>query len=391
MWLWILAACDEYGLQSDNFDTGMEIEDIIDYCDGELCIDSSSPNWGPTTGGTEVRIYGTGFDGNIGVSFERLEVSNITRLGPNEIVLTSPQGPSGPVDVTVWSDYGEVTLSGGFTYSDNGAPVDTGGTDTGGTDTGSGSGGNNSGAGRVGGVVEYSMVVDGFLLATTEGYSVNANAMLHAPVSGSWLSWMAPVGSCLNFSDPLPLSNAPLSLGSWAYLTAPNGSIPMQQSGTKYASANLGTSDYIKGNSYDLSFPEQGIEIPNAVTTAMGMGQTFGPSHFFAGTDYSTNYYMSTSTYFTWDVDSDASSTMLFIFDVLDGSSGMSLGKFQCHSPDTGSYQLPPDIFTGALYGDIIIIQMLRLRTTNSISPIDGSTIEGFSTTGGIGVAFFVQ
>ena len=100
---------------------------------------------------------------------------------------------------------------------------------------------------------------------------------------------------------------------------------------------------------------------------------------------------MSTSTYFTWDVDSDASSSMLFIFDVLDGNNGLSLGKFQCHSPDTGSYQLPPEIFEGALYGDIIIIQMLRLRTTNSISPIDGSTIEGFSTTGGIGVAFFVQ
>lgn len=390
MWL-LLIACDEYGLQSDSLDTGMATEEIIEACDGELCIDAISPNWGPTDGGTEIRIYGTGFDGNIGVSFDRLEVSNITRLGPNELVLTSPQGPSGPIDVTVWSDYGEVTLPNGFTYSDNGAPADTGSPDTGSPDSGSGAGGNNSGAGLVGGVVEYSMVVDGFLLATTEGYSINANAMLHNPVPGSWLSWMAPVGSCLNFSDPIPLSNSPLSLGSWAYLTAPNGSIPMQMSGTKYASANLDTSDYIKGNSYDLSFPEQGIDIPNAVTTAMGMGQSFGPSNFFAGIDYTTNYYMSTSTYFTWDVDSDASSTMLFIFDVLDGSNGMSLGKFQCHSPDTGSYQLPPDIFTGALYGDLIIIQMLRLRTTNSISPIDGSTIEGFSTTGGIGVAFFVQ
>lgn len=390
MWLWTFIACDEYGLQSDNFDTGIDSqEEVVESCDGDLCIDSISPNWGPTSGGTEVRIYGSGFDGNIGVSFARLEVSNITRLGPNELVLTSPQGPSGPIDVTVWSDYGEVTLPDGFTYSDSGAPVDTGSSDTGSSDTGSG--GNNSGAGLVGGVVEYSMVVDGFLLATTEGYSINASAMLHSPVSGSWLSWMAPVGSCLNFSDPIPLSNMPLSLGSWAYLTAPNSSIPMQMSGTKYASANLGTSDYIKGNSYDLSFPEQGIEIPNAVTTAMGMGQSFGPSNFFAGADYTTNYYMSTSTYFTWDVDSDASSTMLFIFDVLDGNSGASLGKFQCHSPDTGSYQLPPEIFTGALYGDIIIIQMLRLRTTTSISPIDGSTIEGFSTTGGIGVAFFVQ
>ena len=136
MWLWMLIACDEYGLQSDSLDTGMATEEIIDACDGELCIDAIAPNWGPTTGGTEVRIYGTGFDGNIGVSFDRLELSNITRLGPNELVFTSPQGPSGPIDVTVWSDYGEVTLPNGFTYSDNGAPADTGSADTVSTDSG---------------------------------------------------------------------------------------------------------------------------------------------------------------------------------------------------------------------------------------------------------------
>ena len=395
MWLWMIIACDEYGLQSDNGDTGLTEEmEEVNNCDGELCIDSIAPSWGPTSGGTEVRIYGSGFDGDIGVSFARLEISDFTRLGPNELVITSPQGAVGPIDVTVWSDYGEVILTDGFTYSDNGAPIDTGSSDSGSSDSGStdtGSGGSNNGNGLVGGVVEYSMIVDGYLLATTEGYAINANAMLHNPTAGSWLSWMAPVGSCLNFTEPVPLSNTPLSLGPWAYLTAPNSSIPMQFNGSKYASTNLGTADYIKGNSYTLSLPDQGIEIPNVVTTAMGMGQNFGPSNFFAGGDYSTNYYMSTSTYFTWDVDSDASSTMLFIFEVLDGSNLTSLGQFQCHSPDTGSYQLPPEIFTGALYGDIIIVQMLRLRTTSSISPVDGSTIEGFSTTGGIGVAIFVQ
>ena len=169
MWLWTLIACDEYGLQSDNFDTGIETEEIIDNCDGELCIDSISPNWGPTSGGTEVRIYGSGFDGNIGVSFARLEVNTITRLGPNELVLTSPQGPNGPIDVTVWSDYGEVTLTDGFTYSDNGAPVDTGSPDTGNNDTGSGSGGNNSGAGLVGGDARRHARVDGGDLARDGG------------------------------------------------------------------------------------------------------------------------------------------------------------------------------------------------------------------------------
>jgi hypothetical protein len=391
MLLWMLMACDEFGLKSETSDTGLSgADEIIEHCDGELCIDDISPNWGPSTGGTEVRIYGSGFDGDIGVSFARLELSAITRLGPNELVLTSPQGSNGPIDVTVWSDYGEVVVENGFTYSDSGAPPDTGFEDSGSGDTGS-SGEDNSGAGQIGGVIEYSMVVDGYLLASTEGYSINANAMLHEPTSGSWLSWLAPVGSCLNFTGTTPLSNTPLSFGNWAYLTAPNSSIPMQFNGSQFVSSNLVTSDYIKGNSYDLSIPDQDLEIPNAVVTAMGMGQTFGPSQFFAGGDYSTNYYMSTSTYFTWDVDSDASSTMLFIFEVLDGTTFDSLGAFQCHSSDVGSYQLPPDIFTGALYGDIIIVQMLRLRTTSSINPMNGSTIEGFSTTGGIGVAIFVQ
>jgi len=402
MWLWTLLACDEYGLKSENLDTGIGVEIETELnCDQNLCIDSITPNWGPATGGTEVHIYGSGFGNDVGVMFSRFEITDLTRLGPNELVLTSPQGPNGSIDITVWSQDAEVIISNGFTYSDTAPPEDTGNNDTGNNDTGNNdtgnnggnnNGGDNSGSGLTGGLVEYSMVVDGFLLASQTGYAITANALLHQPTAGSWLSWMAPVGDCIDFTGSSTLSNQPLSLGSWAYLTAPNSSIPLQFNGNAFAASNLGTADYIKGNSYDLSIPDHNIEIPDAVVTAMGMGQTFGPTHFFAGGDYSYNYYMSNSTMFTWDVDSDAASTMLFIVQVVEGSAPTNtLLHFQCHVADTGFYQFPPDIFSSLWAGDLMIIQMLRLRTTTSLHPQNGSTIEGFSTTGGIGVAVFAQ
>ena len=398
MWLFLLA-CDEYGLSSEAVDTGLDDIEIAENCDNELCIDEISPNWGPTSGGTEVRIYGTGFDGDVGISFGRLEVSDFTRLGTNQLLMYTPQGTDGPISVTVWSDYGEVEIENGFTYSDNGIPQDTGTQDSGSQDSGTqdsgtqdtGYQGDNSGAGLTGGVVEFGLVVDGFQLVSPEGYVVTASAMLHNPTQGSWLNWLAPMGSCINHANPIPLVASGNSYGQWAYLNAPNGSIPLGYSNGKYMATGLTSGDYIKGNSYSLSIPDGGIDISDVVTTAMGMGQNFGPSHYFAGGDYSSNYYFKDGTFFTWDVDSDPNSSMLFIFEVLDGSSLASLGLFQCHVSDTGSYQLPPDIFTGAIFGDVIIVQMLRLRQSSAIHPLNGSTIEGFSTTGGIGVAIFYQ
>ncbi|MEC7985387.1 MAG: IPT/TIG domain-containing protein [Myxococcota bacterium] len=416
-WLLSLTACDEYGFSSENTDTAYIADsEENNLCDGALCIDEISPSWGPSSGGTEVRIKGSGFDGNVGVAFGRFEITDMTRLGPNELFLYSPEFPEGTVDVTVWSDYGEVVVPEGFTYSDSGAPVDTGNSGSGngdgnsGNDTGNGGGnngggsnggGNNGGGsngggggstnptGLTGGLIELSLIVDGFMLATTQGYSINASAMLHAPVNGSWLSWIPPKGSCA-FNTISPLSNAHLDIGTWAYLNTPAGSIPLQNTGTSYTAPNLTPEEYTKGASHDFSAPDIGLDIFDAVVTAKGLGTSFGPTHFFAGGDYSFNLYSPISTAFTWDVDNDAASSMLFIIEVLDGANPTtSFGSFQCHSTDSGYYQIPATLFDGAIYGDILIIQMLRIRQTTSIHPQNGSTIEGFSMTGGIGIAFY--
>ena len=93
-------------------------------------------------------------------------------------------------------------------------------------------------------------------------------------------------------------------------------------------------------------------------------------------------------TTFTWEPDTDPNTSMWFIVQVYDPVATY-LGGFQCRAPDTGSYIIPTQLFDGALTGDSLVIQMQRLRIGSSIHPQNGSTIEAFSITGGVGLATF--
>ena len=59
------------------------------------------PNSGPTAGGTNVTITGTGFQCVTGVKFGSTPAAAFTVVSPTEITATSPAGTVGTVDVTV--------------------------------------------------------------------------------------------------------------------------------------------------------------------------------------------------------------------------------------------------------------------------------------------------
>ena len=76
-----------------------------------------SPNSGPTDGGTEITITGTGFYPGASVMLGGKACTNVQVVSPTKITCVTPSAPKGAVDVTVTNDDGQVaTLSKAFTY-----------------------------------------------------------------------------------------------------------------------------------------------------------------------------------------------------------------------------------------------------------------------------------
>lgn len=76
---------------------------------------SVAPAIGPTVGGQTVTITGTAFDDALGVSFGGASATIVSSAAA-QIVVTTPPGAVGLVDVIVLTIYGSVTLSNGYQY-----------------------------------------------------------------------------------------------------------------------------------------------------------------------------------------------------------------------------------------------------------------------------------
>lgn len=97
-------------------------------CDsgGEMAITGINPRAGHIAGDQTVEIQGKNFRMDIGyaVYFGKAKAANVTIRSAEAIMVTSPSGSPGPVDVTVRPDNGAAfVLKQAFTYEDMGGSV----------------------------------------------------------------------------------------------------------------------------------------------------------------------------------------------------------------------------------------------------------------------------
>ncbi len=77
---------------------------------------SLSPDSGPSVGGTEVMLNGTGFTSDSNVFFGANSASGIVFIDSGTLVVNAPSGSEGSVDVTVLTEYGQATLPQAYSY-----------------------------------------------------------------------------------------------------------------------------------------------------------------------------------------------------------------------------------------------------------------------------------
>jgi len=90
-----------------------------------LSITSVSPNSGPVTGGTPIRVSGTDISNGATLTIKGVAAVNVVRVEDTLITGVTPAvATPGPADVTVTLENGKIaTLTGGFTYTTNQTPA----------------------------------------------------------------------------------------------------------------------------------------------------------------------------------------------------------------------------------------------------------------------------
>ncbi|HEY0217449.1 MAG TPA: choice-of-anchor G family protein [Cellulomonas sp.] len=84
---------------------------------GAATISSVVPNSGPTTGGTTVTLTGTGYTGQLAVTFDGAPAQIISNPNATTLVVVTPPGARGPADIAVTNGTGATgVLPRAFTY-----------------------------------------------------------------------------------------------------------------------------------------------------------------------------------------------------------------------------------------------------------------------------------
>ena len=91
------------------------LEDGFNYFT-PMRVDSLTPEIGPANGGTVVTITGEGFTESTQVRFGGIPAINVNVDTPQSLTVIVPAGPSGLVDVTLFSENGDLTLNNAYRW-----------------------------------------------------------------------------------------------------------------------------------------------------------------------------------------------------------------------------------------------------------------------------------
>ena len=294
------------------------------------------------------------------------------------------------VDVVVRSSLGEVTVPGGYTFSDSVIPDDTSGGDIDG----------------VGGVVEFSHLQ----IACTECFGatspqVSAFAAFHNATATTWTSWLPDPGSCVSNPSNTPPASSYLDIGTNIHLTAGSRSLTLTRTTVggqaQYDAGSLTDSDFQRNTAYDLEAADGGDWGPFTIVDAVTTGQMItsvtpnellyvATPRFLGGT--CTNYCAfdaqmsrqgTTISYSPFGV----TGTFVAMLGMYDGTSGNYIGTVLCRDYDNGSITIPASSLSAYAPGTLVAVYMYRYIIEWTANPASKSYVESVVSIGVLGTA----
>jgi len=258
----------------------------------------------------------------------------------------------------------------------------------------------------VGGLVDYIYNVIAcpacFGYTAAEQVQVTAAVRFHPPSSGSWLSWRPEPGRCIRDVSITELSTAGLDLGG--AITLSYGSMnwmlvrETDTTGSTYKSSGMTAEDWVNGGSYDIEVDGTadiaGFEAPGVAIAVEGFTdiQPIGILNGDAASAYRERISAENAT-FTW-APAGVGDGVVFMVAGSDPATGETRGIITCYAADTGSFTIPAEMFytptPWSLFDDLVIY-FHRYLLTETMSPIDGSTIQAVTKKGGVGTATLVE
>ncbi len=385
--LTMLAACN-FGLGLGKPDTGTAPAIL------ETRIDAITPSSGSFLGGTDVIITGSGFEGEVTVSFGgaqgRVELVDSRRL----TVTTPTVNRVVTVDVVVVGDNGADTQTAGFSFvapeSDTGGG---GGGGDGGGDTGARARADEevsrpplSHAGRVAGIVtlDYTRVLCPMCFADkdTNGVSVSATARFHTPTDGSWLSWIPAEGACAADRVPNVLAMTTIDAGPSISLSSGPASIKLLRAsgadGVTYGATDVHPSSFVSGAAYALLVPGGEIEMFSQASVLRAPSQ---PSvHAPAREGEPLSWEPLSWEPRSWEPRSwePGAGFMVVTLSGWDGSG--RTGSVVCRAPDTGTFQIPASQLARFPPGADVSVALTRYHVGEVTLPASGAILEVVSS-----------
>ncbi|MFH1468138.1 MAG: IPT/TIG domain-containing protein [Pseudomonadota bacterium] len=366
------------------------LEPLADTDEAVLRVDDLSPGHGPTSGQTQVAIAGAGFTGDVSVRFGNGQ-ADVTVIDANTLSVLAPDagGMELSVDVTVASALGEVTVEGGFVYTDEILPDDTA-----------------AGIEGVGGVVEFSHLQ----IACTECFGntspeVYAFAAFHEAVESTWTGWLPSPGACVANPGNTPPVSSFLDVGQNIHLTAGSRSLTLTRTtvggDVQYDAGSLADSDFQRNTAYDLEAADGGVWGPFTVVDAVTTGQmitSISPEQLL---------YVSAPTWLGGTCNRNCAfsallsrsgatiaygpyggtGTFVVMLALYDGTSGNYIGAVLCRDYDNGSITIPGAYLGGYPLGTLAAVYMYRYGIEWTPNEASGSYLESVVSIGVLGTA----
>lgn len=348
---------------------------------GALRVETIDPTWGPPAGGQTVTIVGSGFAGDVTVSFGEAEVSATVVDAKTLEVVTPRVSTEGVVDVTVTTGRGSETLTEAYTYSRD-RPEDSGDPDTAGDtgDTGRDTDTEEppSYAGMVSGLVTFDYTYLScplcFGLAIDAHATVAASAVFHEPADGSWLGWVPTTDTCV--SDPArdPIASTWQDAGTSVTLSDGTRTVTLNSAsgsgGLSYESSGLTAADWAGGVDWTLA-ATGGADLPAftwpaALHTADAI-TTINPGSITTettGTAYSAGFPPGGST-IGWTPSGTGDFVVIEIQALTGGTTVV------CRTSDAGTFTVPGSAVAGWTFGTQLIVRILRYDVSEVTLPDD--------------------